>query len=836
MGMRADRGNGAALKPNQRGSRQSQLAVYRAVRLSRRTRMARIVAARPKTFYFGAAATVIAAAVMTPLPWGAVVFCLVQALGVVAVVVGVRWRRPPTATPWWWFASALCMSALAHAIWSLQYTLGQVSHADTPGAVPTAFAEGWSLTVHPLLAIGLASLVRRTRRQSRWGGVLDAGVVSAGLAAAMWVFLIHPAIDNGAHPTGADLVVLVSRPVLDLVIVTMAVRLVLTTRVRTPSYLLLLSALAGLLLDDCIALFVGVGVQGHPLDHVGWLLWSALLGAAALHPSMARTTALSEWAEPGPHRGRLAIFVLSALVGSTLCVYAASTLDPDEDRWLDLPVLILIAASLSVLAVLRIGLLARLVERRASQLDAHALRLRRALREQQELQGKLQHRALHDSLTGLGNRALLNEQLERVVPHAPDGVHGLLLLDLDGFKDVNDSYGHPAGDELLITVSRRLVEVVDESATVARLGGDEFAILLENTSGGRVHATAERVLAALRSAYPVAGRDLYLSTSIGLLQLDASTTPSEALRDADLALYDAKGAGKNRIAAFHAGLRAERLGLTQMTSGLRRALANSEFGVCYQPVVNLGTQEVAAVEALLRWNGPDGTAVSPSDFIPLAEETGLMVPIGTWVLNQACRDAREWHERYAISLTVNVSGRQLREPDFADVVLGVLRDSGLPGVALVLEITETALMAASAAETDRVIGRLDELRRHGVRIAVDDFGTGYSSLAYLRQLPVDILKIDRAFTPGEANEVGGPRPDNAFTLAILQLSRTLNIDAVAEGVENALQAQLLRDMDCRLAQGFHFARPMTVSALDRFLARKDLADPGFSYLRPVQAA
>jgi EAL domain-containing protein (putative c-di-GMP-specific phosphodiesterase class I) len=288
-------------------------------------------------------------------------------------------------------------------------------------------------------------------------------------------------------------------------------------------------------------------------------------------------------------------------------------------------------------------------------------------------------------------------------------------------------------------------------------------------------------------------------------------TSADALRDADLALYAAKDAGKNQIVRFEPGLRAAADRHGELTAGLRRAVAGDELTVHYQPVVNLVDGRITAVEALLRWTPPDGVPVPPTTFIPVAETTGLIVPIGWWVLHRACTEARRWFTDQGICVTVNVSGHQLREPGFVDDVLRVLAETGLPGRALVLELTETTLI--TNVETTE---GLDRLREHGVRVAVDDFGTGYSSLSYLVQLPVDILKIDRAFT----GPPGQPAAHHwAFTRAILDLANSLELDTIAEGVETEEQATTLRALDCPYAQGYLYSRPVPAGQIDELLAR-----------------
>ena len=355
-------------------------------------------------------------------------------------------------------------------------------------------------------------------------------------------------------------------------------------------------------------------------------------------------------------------------------------------------------------------------------------------------------------------------------------------------------------------MARRLRSALPAAEVLARLGGDEFAVLWHPAADDD---TPHRVLACLRPAYQIAGRDVHVTGSVGLLTLDDQVTSADALRDADLALYAAKDAGKDQAAWFTLDLRVARDQHSELTAGLRRAEARDELTVHYQPVVRLADGRVSAVEALLRWTPLDGGPVAPTTFIPVAEATGLIIPIGWWVLRRACLEARRWFVEYGICVTVNVSGHQLREADFVDTVLAVLAETGLPGRALVLELTETTLITASA-------GGLDRLREHGVRVAIDDFGTGYSSLSYLVQLPVDILKIDRAFT----GPPGQPAAHHwAFTRAILDLAERLQLDTIAEGVETSEQAATLRALDCPYAQGYLYSRPVPAARIDELLTQ-----------------
>jgi diguanylate cyclase len=349
------------------------------------------------------------------------------------------------------------------------------------------------------------------------------------------------------------------------------------------------------------------------------------------------------------------------------------------------------------------------------------------------------------------------------------------------------------------------------------VGADEFAVLLENDSADRAGAVAAEMLRALRTGYLLGDTETHLSASVGILSAEAPATASVALRNASLALDAAKRAGRNKIVVFEPSLRTARLDHSRLTSGLRRAVAQNEFSLVYQPVIELHSGKITAVETLLRWYPPGEELVPCLDFIPVAEETGLIVPIGAWVLRQASAQARRWHDEYGVAVTVNVSGHQLRDPRFPTTVFDALYASGLPGKALILEITESVLIAENAAEATALQARLKLIRDQGVRLAIDDFGTGYSSLSYLRHLPVDILKIDKAFI-GPDSGTEHARGDQAFIRAILELAGSLQLQTIAEGVETMDQARLLRTMECEMGQGYLYHRPLSPTAVDILLA------------------
>ncbi|MER7002570.1 bifunctional diguanylate cyclase/phosphodiesterase [Dactylosporangium sp. NPDC000555] len=444
----------------------------------------------------------------------------------------------------------------------------------------------------------------------------------------------------------------------------------------------------------------------------------------------------------------------------------------------------LVAAGVAVALVLRRS---RRLARSLARSSARRRGLERALRE----------RATRDPVTGLANRALLTGLLAGIRPGLT-----VVLLDLDGFKEINDELGHQAGDALLVQVAGRLRAALPDADLLARPGDDEFAAVWR---GSAPADAAERALARLRPPYQVGGRQVHLTGSAGVVVADGQRTSAEVLRDADLALDAAKGGGKDRIVRFDAGLRTAVDRHRELAAGLRRALRDGEFELHYQPVVRLADGRITAVEALLRWHPPGGDPIPPGVFIPVAEATGLIVPLGWWVLGRACAQARAWYERDGVGLTVNVAAHQLREPDFVDRVRAALEAAGLPPAALVLEVTESTLVADAESTA-----RLDALRADGVRVAIDDFGTGYSSLAYLVHLPVDVLKIDRTFVAMAV--------DTTLMRAILQLAGGLALQTVAEGVETEEQASTLRALGCEHAQGFLFSRPVRPDALEALLS------------------
>ncbi len=444
--------------------------------------------------------------------------------------------------------------------------------------------------------------------------------------------------------------------------------------------------------------------------------------------------------------------------------------------------------------------------------------------ERKKLEMELRHQALHDPLTGLANRVLLLDRLEHALERQVRQARqvGVLFLDLDNFKIVNDSLGHAAGDELLTAVARRLVMSVRPTDTVARLGGDEFGVLLEDlTMDQEAVDVTERILVALRAPFDLLAGQVPIQASLGVVVSAAGEESGpELLRNADIAMYAAKARGKGRREVFEPGMLSVLLELANLERDLCQALEREEFILHYQPVVRLETGEIMGFEALLRWRHPLRGLLGPLEFIPLAEEKGLIVPIGRWVLQTACRQARLWQERYPSgrprTLSVNISARQLQHPGLYDDVVRALEDSSLAPECLILEITESVMMHDLASMKDI----LDVFRGLGVHVAIDDFGTGYSSLSYLRQLSVDILKVDKSFV----DQIEGQSEGTAVIEAVLSLAETLGMKAIVEGLETEQQVAQMCRLGGRFGQGYYFARPLEAGAVEARLHASRFAE------------
>jgi diguanylate cyclase (GGDEF)-like protein/PAS domain S-box-containing protein len=442
----------------------------------------------------------------------------------------------------------------------------------------------------------------------------------------------------------------------------------------------------------------------------------------------------------------------------------------------------------------------------------------RDITEQRETEQSLIKQAFHDELTGLPNKALLIDRMSHAlaVSERSNQPIGVLFIDLDGFKTINDTLGHQVGDTALSKVAERLTAIVRPGDTLARIGGDEFVMLCAGTDGARgATAVARRILDAFAQPFVLEGREISISASIGIATSMGSEDPSRIIDNADTAMYEAKHEGRGRFAIHDELDQSLALERIDTEEALRRAVDNDELRLHYQPELDLESGSIVGFEALVRWQRPDGRLIPPGDFIPLAEETGIIVEIGRWVIAEACRQAAKWRvyrtpEQEPVRIWVNLSARQLGDPDLVPYVERTVAAAGITTDEICLEITESALMDDEQAATEQ----LDELRRLGISLGIDDFGTGYSQFAYLQRLPLDVLKIDRSFVSGLASD----HASATIVAAIIDLAHALGLIVIAEGVETEEQLSVLRELDCDQALGFLFSKPLEPAAFDHALS------------------
>lgn len=462
------------------------------------------------------------------------------------------------------------------------------------------------------------------------------------------------------------------------------------------------------------------------------------------------------------------------------------------------------------------------VDQRTAQLNNANQKLQREIIERQRAQQQLVYDALHDGLTGLANRTLLMERIDFTIEHAkrnPGYLFAVLFIDLDRFKIINDSLGHLIGDRLLVAVANLLQGCLRESDLVARLGGDEFVILLDGIQQLQdATQIGDRIQARLRTPLNLEGQTIFTSASIGIAISSSDYQESgELLRDADIAMYRAKAKGKARYEVFDRSMYLETLKLVELENSLRLALKRGEFVLHYQPIIALKNRELVGFEALIRWQHPERGCIRPEEFLPVAEDTGLILAIGEWLLQEACQQMRTWQERYAawpeisnLKISINLASQQLQEPEFIQKLDRILSTTGLDSSCLRLEITENVLVEPK----EKIQNILAQIKSRNIKLSIDDFGTGSSFLSYLSRFPIDHLKIDRSFV----SQMNSDAEKLSIVRTLVSLAKTLGLDAISEGVETTQQLNQLTSLGCEFAQGYLFAEPLNVKAIESMLS------------------
>ncbi|MBS2536019.1 EAL domain-containing protein [Catenulispora sp. NF23] len=695
-----------------------------------------------------------------------------------AVLLGVRRYHPHTPLAWYLLAAAMLTLVSGDTSYNL---LTDVFSQVEPFP---SLADGIYLATYPLAAGGVMLMVRGRSPLRDRAALIDAVILTTAAALLLWVYIITPNVADRDQSWLAN-AVSIAYPLGDVMLLAVTARLATGGGLRGPAVRLLLLGVLGLTGSDVAYALVrlyGTWHVGSAAD-LGWVLFYVSWGAAALSPSMTELT------EPVARsrrtdNSRVLPLAVAALVAPTVLMVEAL-----EHGLRDGPVIAVTSALMFLLVLMRLYLAGR--QNRELDNRAHT---RAMLRE-------LKYRAYRDSLTGLGNRLRFQDRAERALARAQDsgGVAAMLLIDLDNFKEVNDTQGHKVGDELLVAAAQRIAGAVRPGDLPVRLGGDEFAVLLsDGASEGAAVALAQRLIGVLAEPFRLSGAPVPVRASIGVATSPggAGGTEEVLFRNADLALYAAKADGKGTWRLFDPSLYDAALQRLALRTGLDRALAVGEFELHYQPIVQLqGPPRVAGFEALVRWRHPKLGLLSPVNFVPVAEETGQISPIGAWILRRATADAAAAGFGY---VAVNVSPHQFSGGRFVDTVRSALREAGLPPDRLTVEITENVFLHEATADA---LVDLQRLTRLGVRIAIDDFGTGYSSIGYLRDLKFDVIKADKSFVDHIAD-----KPDHERLLrGIVHVARIMDIAVVAEGVETVAQRNLLREMGCAYAQGFLYS-------------------------------
>jgi len=683
-------------------------------------------------------------------------------LSMVATLAGMAMHRPRAMRFW-------ALTALSQALFLVGAMARPWSVAQT--GVVQALGDAFTLGGYAALILGLTLILRSRARVERFA-LADGVLVSLGALAMALVLFALPAAAIPNRPQWVS-VLAGLYPVVDVVILLILMNFGFTTAGRLPSYLALSGSIAAIVIGDVGYAWIGAQGQlvGSPLLDLPFVAAFSLYGITAMHPSMTRLSSPTALPVQDWSPRRLALLVPALALPSVLLAVLPDVSAADR--------LILASATLAAVALL--------VARAVSAVRGHV-----------SAQQVLRHQATRDPLTGLLSRQALGTEVETLLATSDDprGVWAI-AVDLDNFRFVNDTWGHGTGDQLLVEIGRRLQSVQEPGTLLARSGGDEFVLVLE-AGRDEVDRLAETIRRALRSAVEVDGMEFVVTASLGIAPARRRGRAIDLLRDADTALSGAKSEGRDRASIFDDDMRQRVRDRLEIEMALRYALERGQFWVAYQPLIDMETERVLGCEALLRWNHPARGGISPADFIPVAEETGLINELGAWVLTESAHQAARWRRDGVADgdfvVSVNVSPRQLADGAMLGVVAAALQSSGLPPENLVLEVTESVMLT----RPDQTLEVLHRLRDLGVGISLDDFGTGYSSLSHLSRLPVTTVKLDRSFV----NRLDGTRGDTGIVHAVQAMSTALDLKLVAEGVETRTQYQALREMGVPIGQGW----------------------------------
>lgn len=734
---------------------------------------------------------------------------------------------------WGFLALAQTATMIGDVLWAI-YELG-LNQSPFP-----SIADGVYLACYPLFVLGVFCFPARTFSRREWiKTIIDMLVVMIGAFLIFWNFLIGPLAQDGIGKSWLASALTLAYPIGDLVLL-WASLLLLYHRTDspndTPLFILSVGILFTIFADSLYSFetLAGTYVSGSVSD-VGWVIAYILFGLAGLWQATAarfRVEGSSSRLPAFPYFEKVSgslIYLPYFWLAVSFALIIFSYFQPLPMDFLTLSGCVGVGIGLVLIRqIMTLNENAKLtqqlqrtfqkLQQQAADLEEMNRNLQVEILERKRAETQLVHDALYDGLTGLPNRALFMERLSQAISNTKRrsvDLFSVLFLDLDQFKVINDSLGHTVGDQLLIALARRFEKCLRSTDTVARLGGDEFVILLENTSNENVTiGAANRIQQEIAQPFMLAGHEVFVTSSMGiLLSLANYDQPIDILRDADIAMYRAKALGKARYEIFSPALHKQAVARMRLENELRHALENQELELYYQPIFSLVNEQLIGFEALVRWNHPVHGLLLPVEFISVAEESGLILEIGKWVLSQACTQLKAWHEQFPerreLSVNVNISGKQFTQRNFVDQVQAILAATGLEPNGLKLEITESVLID-NQSMTNQCFTRLGNL---GIKLQIDDFGTGYSSLSYLQHFPVHTIKIDQSFI----HEMGVQGKNSELIRAILSMAREMGMDTTAEGVETAEQLEILKKLACINGQGYLLSKPMNSAGITQLL-------------------